>query len=97
MRDESPSNRRESLERARSERGTVEDLVDAVVKHKLVTPAILALELFKPWSFVGSQFLLLLQPLLGLLSRDAGQYISLLEDREAIDRLLERLDRERAA
>lgn len=81
-----------------SEQKAVEGLlVDAVVRHKLITPTIALLELFKPFCFVGSQCLLLLQPLLGpLLSRETGRYASFLEDRERMEGLLERLEQERA-
>ncbi|MFP3896456.1 MAG: hypothetical protein ACLFV5_06435 [Anaerolineales bacterium] len=80
-----------------SEQKAVEGLlVDAVVRHKLITPTIALLELFKPFCFVGSQCLLLLQPLLGPLSRETGRYASLLEDRERMEGLLERLEQERA-
>ena len=82
-------------ESLQSERETVERLADAVVGQGLVTPAILVLELLKPFSFLGSQFLLLLQPLLGPLSQEAGRYAALLENRENVDRLLQRLDQEK--
>lgn len=78
-----------------SEGKVVEELVDVVARRKLITPSIMLLELLRPFGFLGSQFLLLLQPLLGPLSRKIGRYASLLEDREKIDGLLERLDRER--
>ena len=74
---------------------TVEDLADAVVARGLVTPAILVLELIKPISFLGSQFLLLLQPLLGPWSQETECYARLLEDRESVGRLLRRLDQEK--
>ncbi len=78
-----------------SEREVMEGLVDVVVRHKLITPTILLLELLRPFSFLGSQCLLLLQPLLGPLSRETGGYASLLEDRAKVDKLLERLEQER--
>jgi hypothetical protein len=74
---------------------TVEILADAVVARGLVTPAILVLELLKPFSFIGSQFLLLLQPVLGPWSQKTGRYARLLEDRESVERLLQRLDQEK--
>ncbi|MFO7918157.1 MAG: hypothetical protein R6V13_08765 [Anaerolineae bacterium] len=74
----------------------IDGLVDIAARRKLITPTIVLLELFRPFGFLGSQCLLLLQPLLGPLSQEMGRYASLLEDREKIDRLLERLDQERA-
>lgn len=74
----------------------VEGLIDVVVKHELSTPAIVFLELLRPFSFLGSQLLLLLQPLLGTLSWETRHYAHLLEDRQKMDRVLERLEQERA-
>jgi hypothetical protein len=83
------------LEPERIGNETVENLADAVVARGLVTPAILVLELIKPISFLGSQFLLLLQPLLGPWSQETERYARLLEDRESVGRLLRRLDQEK--
>lgn len=81
---------------AQREHEIVEGLIDIVVRHELITPTLVLLELLRPFSFLGSQLLLLLQPLLGFLSWETGRYASLLEDREKMDRFLERLDQERS-
>ncbi|MBU0495182.1 MAG: hypothetical protein KKA73_00895 [Chloroflexi bacterium] len=72
----------------------LEDLARRVHGWGLVTPAILFLVAHKPLSFVGSQFLLLAQPLLGLVLPDPliGEAALLLEQEENVDRLIERLE-----
>ncbi|MCG2767164.1 MAG: hypothetical protein ABIK79_17100 [Chloroflexota bacterium] len=68
----------------------IEKVARRVERWGLVTPAVLFLELGKPLSFVGSQILLLAQPLWGPV---ASQYADLFEDPRSLDQLLARLER----
>lgn len=67
----------------------IESLARWLTDLGMVTPAIFLLEAHRPLSFLASQVLLLAQPLLGQRARD---YAFLLEDRENIERILERLE-----
>lgn len=82
------------LERRRE---LMEGLVRRVSHLGLVTPAIAFLEANKPLSFVGSQMLLALQPLLAFFGADAAiqEYALLLQERQNIEELLELLEKER--
>ena len=71
----------------------IEKVAQRVERWGLVTPAVLFLELGRPLSFVGSQILLLAQPICG---SAAGQYADLFEDPRSVDQLLARLERRQA-
>jgi hypothetical protein len=60
----------------------------------LATPGIAFLEANKPFSFLGSQFLLFLQPLLSTFVRPevTDGYIALLQDRANVERLIQKLE-----
>jgi hypothetical protein len=60
----------------------------------LATPGIAFLEANKPFSFLGSQFLLFLQPLLSTFIQPAltDDYIALLGDRANVERLIQKLE-----
>ena len=65
----------------------------SLTERGLATPAILLLELLKPLSFLGSQLLIVADPLLEALVGNAGRrYARLLEDRRNVDRLLQALE-----
>jgi hypothetical protein len=80
----SPEERDRLLERAAA----------AVVRRRLETPAILFLELHRPLTNLGSQALILFTPLLGpALGLETLQKLTrLLEDRENLDRLIDRIE-----
>jgi len=69
-------------------------LADWILRHRLVTPAVLLLEANKPFSFLGSQALWMLQPLLGpaIGHERVAVYARLLEDSTSVERLLECLE-----
>ena len=67
----------------------IERVARRVERWGLVTPALLFLELGKPLSFIGSQILLLAQPIWG---PAASQYADLFEDPRSVDHLLVRLE-----
>ena len=68
-------------------------LASSIIRRGLATPAIVLLELLRPLSFIGSQILLVAEPILSPIFGDVGQrYAGLLEDRQNIARLLEVLE-----
>lgn len=76
----------------------IDVLALSVAQRSMTTPAILFLELLKPFSFLGSQALLLVEPLLGpSAGRATRRWASLLEDCRNVDRLLEALEDQRRA
>jgi len=72
----------------------IEALAQRLETWGLASPAAFFLEANKPFSFIGSQALLFLQPIIGLLvgERSMREYALLLEERDNIDRLLARLE-----
>lgn len=67
----------------------LENLAAWVFGRGLSAPAIVLLEIIKPLSFVSSQLLLILDPLIGKVGR---QYAWLLEDRQNIEQLQKMLE-----
>ena len=74
----------------------IESLARSIAERGLAAPAILALELLKPFGFLGSQAWLLAEPLLGRQGRTSGRrYATLFEDRANVERLIEALEGKR--
>ncbi|MCK4414102.1 MAG: hypothetical protein KAY32_11205 [Candidatus Eisenbacteria sp.] len=77
---------------------TNEELINAVagrvVRMRLGVPAVFFLESTKPLSFVGSQVLVFLQPFVEafLTIRNYQRFAALIEDRENIERLIQRVE-----
>jgi len=74
---------------------SIERLVRWIQARGLAEPAVLFIEASKPLLPIGSQALLLVQPLLGLLGsdRDLNEFVELLEDPAGVERILSRLER----
>ena len=72
----------------------MDDLYCRIRRWRLTLPALLFLEIARPFSFLASQGLLLCQPLLGFLVDESSiaNYAELLADRESLDRLVGRLE-----
>ena len=72
----------------------MDDLCRRIQRWKLTLPALLFLEIARPFSFLASQGLLLCQPLLSYLvdGSSIDRYAELLADRENLDRLVGRLE-----
>jgi hypothetical protein len=73
----------------------VDRLAERLARRGLTTPAILLLDLFRPFSFIASQALLLCQPLLGWMNieQQVADYAGLLADRSNVDHLVAQLER----
>jgi hypothetical protein len=73
-------------------------IADQIVKRKLTTPAILFFESIKPLSFVGSQALVFLQPIVqAFLNRKEYDEITLMmEERENVEKLLLEIENQEA-
>jgi hypothetical protein len=80
----------------------IDRFTDWILARDLGAPALLFLEASKPLALIGSQMLLLCQPVLGYIGSTLGwfddhrvvaEYAELLEDPGNIERLLDRLER----
>ncbi len=62
-----------------------------VVRRQMTTPALLILETGRPFTFIGSQFLVFLTPFVSLIfsSAEYTQFVGFLEKRKSIDLLIE--------
>lgn len=69
------------------ERELVEQLARFVVRRRMTSVAVMTLESSRPLSFIGSQALAFLAPLLTLIfnSADVDRFIGLLEKRRSVD------------
>ncbi|MCA9752598.1 MAG: hypothetical protein KC591_10430 [Gemmatimonadetes bacterium] len=67
----------------------------AVVRWGMSVPAIFMLESSKPLSFVGSQFLHFLSPIVHTVfnAKELDQFAKMLERRETIEELIRRIER----
>lgn len=76
----------------------IEQIVGKISQWGLIAPAILLLEIAKPFGFLASQGLYLCEPLLGFLSSETrlAPYADLLAEPRSLDALIVRLERERA-
>lgn len=65
-------------------------LAEFVVKRKMAAPAILFLESTKPLNFIGSQFLIVLGPLIKIFFNVAeyDRIVELMENRDNVERLI---------
>ena len=79
---------------ARRQDQLIEELAGHLKRWGMVTPGIAFLEANKPFSFLGSQLLLFVQPLLGVFVSPAvtSEYVTLLEDRDNVERLIRKLE-----
>ena len=75
-----------------------EEILDKIA-HKVVTwrmtvPAILFLESVKPLNFVGSQMLVFFEPFVQAVFtvRDYNEFVRMMEERENVERLLQRIE-----
>lgn len=83
-------------ERGFAESGLVEQVAQRISRWNLTLPAILFLEIAKPFGFIGSQGLLLCQPLLDFLFRESRvtEYADLIADRANLEHLIGRLEQD---
>ena len=75
----------------------ITELATAIERRRLTTPAILLLEANRPFSFIASQLLLVAEPILGLLfdAHRTHEFALLLENRDNVELLLERVEANR--
>ena len=72
----------------------LERIADHIVKRRLETPAILALEMHRPLQFLASQAMIVSTPFIGAFVGPTNvlKFAKLMEDRRNLDRLLDRID-----
>jgi hypothetical protein len=69
-----------------------------VVEREMTVPAVMLLEMIKPLSFIGSQALVFLNPIVSLIvsSEDYYRFTRLMENRENIEKLAVAIEEENA-
>jgi len=72
----------------------IDRLAERITRRGLAVPAVLLLDLFKPFSFIASQGLFLCQPLSAWMNveQQIADYADLLADRSNVDHLVARLE-----
>ena len=83
-----PENRITGEERALAAR-----LADFVVRRRMTTPALMALEAGRPFNFIGSQFLAFLSPFVNLIFSgvEYDRFVRFLEKRQSVQTLIDTL------
>lgn len=73
-------------------------IANQVVKRKLSVPAIMFLESVKPLSFIGSQALIFLQPIVQAFfnRKEYDEFAVLMEDRDNVELLLQEIEKQEA-
>src|SRR5258706_84032 len=78
-----------------ADEGMLDELADAIVRRHLATPALFFLESMRPLSFVGSQMMLFLRPMINVVWTDPKRWDQLqrvLEERGSVEELARRLE-----
>ena len=77
------------------ERELAERLARFLVRRRMASPALMALETARPVTFLGSQLLAFLSPFLSLvfLQEETTRFVRLLEKRKGVDLLVDELTR----
>ena len=73
----------------------LDELADAIVQRHLATPALFFLESMRPLSFVGSQMMVFLRPMIAMLWANPARWDQVqrvLEVRDSIEELTRRLE-----
>ena len=73
----------------------LDELADAIAKRHLATPALFFLESMRPLSFVGSQMMVFLRPMIAMLWTNPLRWDQLqrvLEERGSVEELARRLE-----
>ena len=73
----------------------LDKLAHKVVQWRMTVPAILFLESVKPLNFVGSQMLVFFEPFVQAFfkGRDYNEFVMMMEEREDVERLLQRIEK----
>ena len=73
----------------------LDKLAHKVVRWRMTVPAILFLESVKPLNFVGSQMLVFFEPFVQTFFtvRDYNEFVRMMEERENVERLLQRIEK----
>ena len=78
-----------------NDEGMLDELADAIVRRHLATPALFFLESMRPLSFVGSQMMVFLRPMINAIWSDPRRWDQLqavLEQRGSVEELARRLE-----
>ena len=77
------------------ERELIEGVADFLVRRGLTAPAVMVLEVGRPFNFVGSQLLVFFSPFLSLIfnPEELKRFTRLLARRRAVDDLVEAISR----
>jgi hypothetical protein len=83
-----------SLEVNDRQKQIVDKLAREVVRRRLTTPALFALEMGRPLNYIGSQALLFFQPIVSVLFDTEGyrDFARFMEHRESVAYLCERIE-----
>lgn len=75
-----------------------EKIAKKIVEREMTVPAIMLLEMVKPLSFLGSQALVFINPIVSLVvsSGDYYRFVRLMEERENIEKLAVAIEEENA-
>ena len=76
----------------------IERLAREIVRRRLTTPALLALEMGRPLNYIGSQAMVFMQPIVSVLFDTEGYeaFARFMEQRKSVDYLCDRIEQAEA-
>jgi len=79
-------------------RAIVDKLAHEIVRRRLTTPALLALEMGRPLNYIGSQAMVFMQPIVSVLFNTEGYeaFARFMEQRKSVDYLCDRIEQTEA-
>ena len=87
------------LELTDSDAELIAKVANMIVRRRLATPAMMALEIARPLNFVASQFMAFLSPFATMIlnREEYDRFAQILEHRQAVDALVDAISRSEAA
>ncbi len=76
----------------------IDKLAHEIVRRRLTTPALLALEMGRPLNYIGSQAMVFMQPIVSVLFDTKGYeaFARFMEQRKSVDYLCDRIEQAEA-
>ena len=84
----------DKIEVSEEQRAIVDKLCAEIVRRRMTAPALLVLEMHRPFNYVSAQLMHFFQPILSILTSTGGydRFAEFLERRGSIDHLIRRIE-----
>ncbi len=84
----------DTVELNERQRKLVDAICAEIVRRRMATPALLLLEMHRPFNYVSAQLMHFFQPILSILTDTGGyeEFVRFLEQRGSVDHVIRRID-----